>query len=230
MGARGFQTVVAIDGPAGAGKSSVARGLARALGFAYLDTGAMYRAVTYEALRRGLSLEQGGLLAEMARGLALSLAPDGRVAIDDQDVTEHLRGEAVNAGVSLVAAVPEVRGVMVGHQRRFAEVNGRIVAEGRDIGTVVFPDAAAKLYLDARPEERARRRLGETEGAGAPQDLKRVRAGIERRDHLDSTRAASPLTQAPDAWRLDTTHLTLDQVSAQVLAHVRSALRLGAGG
>jgi len=230
VGERGLQTVVAIDGPAGAGKSSVARGLARALGFAYLDTGAMYRAVTYEALRRGLSLEAGGPLAEMARGLALSLTPDGRVAIEGQDVTAALRSEEVNAGVSLVAAVPEVRGVMVGHQRRFAEVNGRIVAEGRDIGTVVFPDAAAKLYLDARPEERARRRLGESEGGGAPQDLKRVRAGIERRDHLDSTRAASPLTQAPDAWLLDTTHLTLDQVSAQVLAHVRSALRLGAGG
>jgi cytidylate kinase len=151
------------------------------------------------------------------------------VALDGPDVTDQLRSEAVNAGVSLVAAVPEVRHVMVGHQRRFAEVNGRIVAEGRDIGTVVFPDAAAKLYLYARPEERARRRLSETGGGGAAQDLGRVKAGIERRDHLDSTRATSPLTQAPDAWRLDTTHLTLDQVSAQVLAHVRSALRLGAG-
>ena len=230
MSARGPETVVAIDGPAGAGKSSVAKRVARELGFAYLDTGAMYRAVTYEALRRGLPLDGGPALAAMARALSLSLGADGRVALDGKDVTEHLRTEAVNAGVSLVAAVPEVRVVMVGHQRRFAATHGRVVAEGRDIGTVVFPDAAAKVYLDARPEERARRRLTEGPSGGAAADLGRVREGLERRDRLDSTRAASPLTQARDAWRLDTTHLTLEQVSTQVLAHVRSALRLGTGG
>ena len=226
--------MVAIDGPAAAGKSSVARRLARDLGFAYLDTGAMYRAVTYEALRRGLDLGEAAPLAAMARELVLSLTPDGRVSLGGREVTAHLRTEAVNAGVSLVAAVPEVRSVMVAHQRRFAAQNERVVAEGRDIGTVVFPDAAAKIYLDAGPGERARRRLTETGGGaggtGERQDLERVAEGLERRDRLDSTRAASPLKAAPDAWRLDTTHLTLEQVSAQVLAHVRSALRLGAGG
>jgi cytidylate kinase len=223
--------VVAIDGPAGAGKSTVARRLATALGFAYLDTGAMYRAVTFEALRRGVALDDAEALADLVRGLALTLHPDGRVALAGVDVTPELRSEAVNATVSVVAAVPGVRHVMVEHQRRFARANGRIVAEGRDIGSVVFPDAAAKLYLDAQPGERARRRLaqGGAGEAGSSEALAAVQEGIERRDRLDSTRATSPLTQAPGALRLDTTHLTLEQVVDRALAQVRSALSSSAG-
>jgi CMP/dCMP kinase len=225
--ARPASVVVAIDGPAGAGKSSVARRVAALLGFAYLDTGAMYRAVTHAALERGVALGDGSALAALARGLDLALAADGRVSLAGRDVTAHLRTERVNAGVSLVAAVPEVRAVMVGHQRRFARENGRIVAEGRDIGTVVFPDAAAKVYLDARPEERARRRQAEvaSHDPGAAPTLSAVREGLERRDRLDSTRAVAPLARAPDAWVLDTTDLTLDQVVSRVLAQVQSALR-----
>ncbi|MFM8980109.1 MAG: (d)CMP kinase [Planctomycetia bacterium] len=219
--------VVAIDGPAGAGKSTVARRLAVALGFAYLDTGAMYRAVTFEALRRGVALDVPGPLAELARHLPLVLHRDGRVDIGGEDVSAALRSDAVNAGVSVVAAVPEVREVMVGHQRRFAQQQGRIVAEGRDIGSVVFPDAAAKIYLDADPGERARRRLAE---AGGGKALAEVQAGLERRDRLDSTRATAPLVQARGAVRLDTTHLTLEQVVAAALAQVRSALSPATGG
>lgn len=219
--------VVAIDGPAGAGKSTVARRLAAALGFAYMDTGAMYRAVTYEALRRGVALDQPGPLAALVRSLPLVLGRDGRVSIGGEDVSGAIRTDTVNAGVSVVAAVPEVRQVMVEHQRRFAQQQGRIVAEGRDIGSVVFPDAAAKLYLDADPAERARRRQAE---AGGGKDLAEVQAGLERRDRLDSTRATAPLVVAPGALRLDTTHLSLEQVVAAALAQVRSTLSPASGG
>jgi cytidylate kinase len=221
--------VVAIDGPAGAGKSTLGRRLAGALGFAYLDTGAIYRAVTLAAQRRSLPLSDARALGDLAQGLALHLAPDGRVTLRGEDVTALLRTDAINAGVSQVAAVPEVRTVMVGHQRRFAAENRRVVAEGRDIGTVVFPDAVAKLYLDADPGERARRRASEEAGAPGPGDVARVKASQERRDRLDSTRPVAPLQRAKDAVYLDTTGLTLDEVLARALRQVRSTLRLADG-
>jgi cytidylate kinase len=217
--------VIAIDGPAGAGKSSVARRLAGDLGWAYLDTGAMYRAVTLAALERGADLEDGRALAALASSLALEVRADGTVRLGARDVTREIRSPEVTAGVSLVAAVPEVRAAMVAHQRRFAERNGRVVAEGRDIGTVVFPDARVKIYLDAAPEERAGRRAAELGARGADADLRAVREGIERRDRLDSSRAASPLRRAEDAWYLDTTGLTLEQVYDRVRSHVPSATR-----
>ena len=219
-----------IDGPAGAGKSSVARRLATALGFAYLDSGAMYRAVTLAAQRRGVKIEDEAALAALARGLVLTLSADGRVTLGGEDVTAHLRTDAIQAAVSAVAAVAEVRAVMVGHQRRFAADNGRIVAEGRDMGTVVFPDAAVKLYLDAEPQERARRRAEEGGRGGSREAVAQVQAAQERRDRLDSTRAVAPLVKAPDALYLDTTGLTLDEVSARALATVRSALPPRDGG
>lgn len=228
--ARPAAVVVAIDGPAGAGKSTVGRRLAAALGFAYLDSGAMYRAVTLAAQRGGVALGDPAALTALARGLRLHLAPDGRVTLGEEDVTRHLRTDAIHAGVSAVAAVEGVRGVMVGHQRRFAAENGRIVAEGRDMGTVVFPDAAVKLYLDADPQERARRRAEEGGRPATPEALAEVQASQDRRDRLDSTRAVAPLTRAPDAVLLDTTRLTLDEVSARALAAVRSSLRLADGG
>ena len=222
--------VVAIDGPAGAGTSTVGRRLAAALGFAYLDTGAMYRAVTLAAQRRGVAGEDAAGLVALARGLRLHLSPDGRVTLDGEDVTARLRTDAIQASVSAVAAVPDVRGVMVGHQRRFAAENGSVVAEGRDMGTVVFPDAAVKLYLDADPGERARRRTVEGGRPATEEALAEVQAAQERRDRLDSTRAVSPLVRAPDALYLDTTALTLDEVVARAEAAVRSALPPARGG
>jgi cytidylate kinase len=220
--------VVAIDGPAGAGKSTLGRRLAGALGFAYLDTGAIYRAVTLAAQRAGVPLSDARALGLLARGLRLHLAPDGRVTLDGEDVTAHLRTDAINAAVSEVSAVPEVRAVMVGHQRRFAAENLSVVAEGRDIGTVVFPDAVSKLYLDADAGERARRRAEEAGGAG-PGDLAKVKAAQERRDRLDSTRPVAPLQRAKDAVYLDSTGLTPDEVLARALEQVRSTLRLADG-
>jgi cytidylate kinase len=197
------------------------------LSWAYLDTGAMYRAVTHEALRRGVALADARGLAALAAGLDLALSPDGTVRVGGEDVTGALRTPEVTAGVSTVAGVEEVRAVMVRHQRRFAWERSRVVAEGRDIGTVVFPDAEVKIYLDADPGERARRRLVQT-GASAGHaagGLAAERARIEERDRRDSTRAVAPLRKAPDAWVLDTTPWTLDEVTGRVLAHVRSVIR-----
>ncbi len=217
--------IVAIDGPAGVGKSTVARRLAEALGWAYLDSGAMYRALTLRAREVGIRLTDGGSLARLARGLDLRLAPDGGVRVAGRDVSEAIRAPEVTADVSIVASVPAVRAVMVSHQRRFAERNANVVAEGRDIGTVVFPDADLKIYLDASPEARTRRRLGQTDQVGVGADERTVRAGIEARDHLDRTREVAPLRRAADAWRLDTSRMTLDEVFEAVRKRVRSAIR-----
>lgn len=210
--------VVAIDGPAGAGKSTVARRVAERLeGFRYLDTGAMYRAVTAYLLRfdkRNASEEEMGRVAE---GLVL----DGeRLLVHGEDVTGDIRSAAVTSEVSRVSAVPRVRRVVQAKQR---EVRGRLVAEGRDIGSVVFPEAAVKVYLDAALDERARRRHRQV-----PEFSKdEYRVQLERRDRLDSTRDDSPLVQAEDATLIDTTNLTIDQVVAKVEALVRERLRRG---
>jgi cytidylate kinase len=218
--------VVAIDGPAGVGKSTVARRLAGDLGWAYLDTGAMYRALTWEALRRRVPLDDAPALARLAEGLPLHVRRDGTVRLGTEDVTREIRTAPVNAAVSVVAGIAEVRRVMVAHQKRFAAENDGVVAEGRDMGTVVFPQASVKVFLDASPDERARRRHDQDRaGGGAGTDLAAVRAGIEARDHLDRSRAVSPLRPAPDAWRLDTTSLTLDEVYARVKAQVLSVIR-----
>ncbi len=218
--------VITIDGPAGVGKSTIARMLAEKLGWAYLDSGAMYRALTVRAMDAGIGLADGPGLATLAEGLDLELAPSGRVRVDGVDLSDRIRTPAVSEGVSRVAAVPEVRAVMVAHQRRFAGQHEGVVAEGRDMGTVVFPDAVLKLFLDADPAERARRRLGqggEVEAAGA--DAARVQAGLEARDRQDRGRAVAPLAQAEDAQRLDTSQMTLREVFDAVWVRVRSAVR-----
>ena len=206
--------VIAIDGPAGAGKSTVARGVADALGFTYLDSGAMYRSVALAALRAGADLEDGDSLAELARGLDIQLE-DGRVSLDGEDVSGAIRTPEVAAAASRVSVHPGVREAMVTRQRALID-SGRYVAEGRDIGTVVSPAAPLKVYLTASPEERARRRAAQS-GAD-PEDV--LAAQIER-DARDQERALGRLRRADDAVALDTTGLDVDQVIAQVVALAR---------
>jgi cytidylate kinase len=201
--------VVAIDGPAGAGKSTVARAVAGALGFTYLDSGAMYRCVGLVAR------EQGRDPAEVAPALAIEL--EERVLCDGRDVTEAIRTPEVSEAASRAAADPAVREAVAAQQRRLV-ARGDWVAEGRDIGTVVAPDAAVKVFLTASPEERARRRAAQT---GA--DVAAVLAEQAIRDERDATREHSPLVAAPDAVQLDTTGLALDDVIARVVALVERA-------
>lgn len=200
--------VVAIDGPAGSGKSTVARALARALDWSFLDTGAMYRAVTVEALARGVDVHDAKALAKLAGEVEIATLP--RVRVNGRDVEDEIRTEAVNVAVSTVAANPAVRAQMVERQRAFARAQPRgTVVEGRDITTVVFPNATLKVYLTASLEERARRRGEEGE------------ASLHRRDTADSTRAASPLRQADDALVLDTTGRTVEDVVEEITQWLR---------
>ena len=196
--------LVAIDGPAGAGKSTVSTAVARRLGLDRLDTGAMYRAVTALALERGVAPDDTAAVAALADASTIDVG--GRVAIDGLDVTDVIRSPAVGRAVSVVAANPEVRRSLVGRQRAWAEAHGGGVVEGRDIGSVVFPQAEVKVYLTASAEERARRRHDE-----APE-------GVARRDRIDSTRDASPLREAEDAHLLDTTDRSVDDVVEEVLS------------
>jgi cytidylate kinase len=222
--------VVAIDGPAGSGKSTLARALASRLGWAYLDTGAMYRAVAVRALDDRIEARDAEAVVRMAQEVALDLGPDGRIRLDGHDVTSRIRTSRVDAAVSEIAAIPGVRAIMVSHQRRYAEEHGRIVAEGRDIGTVVFPDAVLKLYLHAQPEERARRRAAERSAGGEGGPAEDVRTAIDRRDRLDQERTVAPLRRADDAVLLDTTGLDPGQVLDRAYAAVQSRIASPAGG
>lgn len=195
--------VVAIDGPAGSGKSTVARALAAALGWSFLDTGAMYRAITAEALARGVDIEDPAALEALAASAEIATVP--RVTVNGRDVDDLIRSDDVNRAVSLVAADPGVRAQMVRRQRDFAAAQPRgTVVEGRDITTVVFPHATLKVFLTASLAERARRRGEEGE------------ASVARRDVADSTRAASPLRQADDALVLDTTGRAVEDVVEEI--------------
>jgi cytidylate kinase len=206
--------VIAIDGPAGAGKSTVARAVAGRLGFTYLDSGAMYRCVALAALERGADLGDEGEVSEVARSLAIAL--DGeRVELDGRDVSAAIREPRVTDASSLVSVHPAVREAMVAEQRRLIAA-GRYVAEGRDIGTVVSPEAPLKVFLTASPEERARRRAEQT-----GEDPAAVLAAQRQRDARDETREHSALRAAEDAIEIDTTGLSLDQVVDQVDALAR---------
>jgi cytidylate kinase len=214
--------VIAIDGPAGSGKSTVARLVAAAVGRPVLDTGAMYRAVTWAALDAGIDPGDAPAVAALARRLEIDVGPPVRV--DGRDVDAAIRTPEVTAAVSTVAAVPEVRAVLVTAQREWIEVHGGGVVEGRDIGTVVAPDAVLKVYLVASEEERARRRQrqdGVVETAG---DLDATQAAIHRRDAVDSGRSVAPLAAAADAVVLDTTGLPVERVVAEVLTRYQAAL------
>ncbi|MFM8303867.1 MAG: (d)CMP kinase [Actinomycetota bacterium] len=214
--------VVAIDGPSGSGKSTVARAVADDLGLEVLDTGAMYRAVTQAALERGIDLTDGDALGVLASTLAIDV--DDSVRLDGRDVTAVIRGPEVTAAVSTVAAHPQVRAVLVARQRAWAETRGGGVVEGRDIGTVVFPDAALKIFLTASEGERARRRQRDEVAAARTTDLSAVAGDLARRDRLDSGRAASPLVAADDAVVVDTTAMGKDAVVVHVVALARAAL------
>lgn len=223
--------IVAIDGPAASGKSTVARLLAERLGLEYLDTGAMYRAIGVEALRRGVDLDDADALTELARTTRIEFQHENGAAlptgitIDGRDVTAEIRTPASDAAVSPVAIVPGVRGAMVEQQRRVAASKPSTVLEGRDIGTVVFPNADVKVFLTATAQERARRRTIDMERRGVKMTVDEVRHKIEHRDLIDSTREASPLAQAPDAVGIDTTGMTIDEVVSAIAALIEEKQR-----
>ena len=220
--------VIAIDGPVGAGKSTVARGVARRLGYRYINTGAMYRAVAWEALRRRVSLEDPSALGEIARDLPIRFreTPDEqRLMIRGEDLTEAVSDPSVSEAASLVSAHPPVRQALVAVQRQLGAAGG-VVMEGRDIGTVVFPDAEVKVFLSASPEERALRRFRELRSLGLEVEFEDIRAAEEARDRRDAQRAYSPLQVAEDAVVVDTTGKSADEVVEEVLAVCRSRLHV----
>ena len=202
--------VIAIDGPAGAGKSTIARALAARLGLQYLDTGAMYRAVTFAAMRRDLPLGDIAAIGRLAREASLEVSERG-VLVEGSDVTAAIRTPEVTAAVSRVAANSEVRAEMRARQQQWAAAHGGGVIEGRDIGSVVFPDAELKLYLTASPRTRSQRRVAEAGG-----DVDEIEAAIAARDHHDSNRADSPLTRADGSIVVDTTGSSIDEVLARI--------------
>ncbi len=210
--------IVAIDGPAGAGKSTVTERLASRLGFVRLDTGAIYRAVGLAATRRGIPPTDREALAELVSSVEVRF-DDGLVVLDGEDVSEAIRTAEAGQAASAYSAVPEVRAGLLELQRKAGRARDSVV-DGRDIGTVVFPDAEVKIFLTASVEARARRRLLDLEQRGQTADLAEVRAGIEARDHADTTRPVAPLRQAEDAVVVDTTHLDLDGAVDACLAVV----------
>jgi CMP/dCMP kinase len=210
--------IIAIDGPSGAGKGTVARAVAAALGYKHIDSGAMYRAVGWKALHDGVPLDDERAVAAVAAS-PIEISP-GRVAIDGHDVTREIRTPAIDRAAASVARLPHVRTVLVDCLRRLGQ-DGEIVMEGRDIGTVVFPDADVKVYLDAAPEERARRRATDPAHTGGPAAVADVKTALVERDRIDSTRAASPLYAAADAVVVDTTGKSIDEVVREVLSVVR---------
>ena len=217
--------VVAIDGPAGAGKSTLAKGLATRLGFTYIDTGAMYRAVALWALRLGVDWNDMHRMEQLAAASEIELDP-GRIRLNGEDVTEAIRTPEVSNGASKIAVIPGVRRAMVGKQRAIGE-SASVVMEGRDIGTVVFPQADVKVFLDAKAEERVRRRLGEVRAKGDAIAERQLAEQMKERDQRDSTRADAPLAQAPDAVYLDSTGLSPREVEEAVLKIVRARVTNG---
>lgn len=216
---------IAIDGPAGAGKSTVARLVAQQLGYVYVDTGAMYRAVTWKVLQAGIDLEQTEAIIEITRATAISLLPGADrqiVIIDGEDRTEEIRSIEVNRGVSRIAKIEQVRSILVSVQKRMALDKG-IVMDGRDIGTHVLPDAEVKIYLTASVRKRAERRFIEWDDRSSL-TLEQLEREIEARDRMDEQRAISPLVCAHDAIRIDSTDMTIDDVVGSIVRISRTIL------
>ncbi len=215
------RVIVAIDGPAGAGKSTVAKRVAARLGYVYINSGAMYRAIALWALRLGTDLTDMHRLEQLAKEARITLSSNGGVQLNSEDVTDAIREPAVSEAASKVSTVPGVRRALLGLQRAIAEESS-VVMEGRDIGSVVFPSAQVKIFLDADPAERARRRTDELRAAGGDGDMQTVAREMAERDGRDRKRAEAPLLQAPDAELVDSTGLTLEQVEEAVLKIVRA--------
>jgi CMP/dCMP kinase len=214
--------VVAIDGPAGAGKSTLAKRVADKLGYVYINTGAMYRAIALWAMRLGVSLDDMHRLEQLAKEAKIRLSVgEGRIFLNDEDVTDAIRDWKVSDAASKVSAVPGVRRALLKLQRQMAEQNS-VVMEGRDIGSVVFPRAQVKIFLDADPKERARRRALEMQQEGHNADLHVVAGELHKRDERDRKRTEAPLVQAPDAELVDTTGLSVDEVEERVLRIIRA--------
>ena len=215
--------VVAIDGPMGAGKSTVARALAQRLGFGYVDTGAMYRSVALMCARWGVDMQDADAVTRLAQTLRIEFqpAPSGdRVIVNGEDVTDAIREPSVSDGASIVSTIPRVREALVARQRELGREGG-VVMEGRDIGTVVFPDAEVKVFLNASPEARARRRYDELRARGAQVTLEAIMRAQAERDQRDATRAQSPMRAAADAVVIDSTVLSMDQVVDEIVRVVR---------
>lgn len=213
--------IIAIDGPSGAGKGTVARVVAAELGYRHIDSGAMYRAVGWKAIHDGVPLDDEAAVAALAGRSRIEVSST-HVAIDGEDVTRAIRTPEIDRAAAAVARLPRVRGVLVECQRQIG-ADGGIVMEGRDIGTVVFPHADVKVYLDAAPEERARRRANDPAHSGGPTALAEVETALTARDELDRTRTVSPLAMASDARLVDTTGKPIDAVIAEVLAIVAAS-------
>lgn len=223
---------IALDGPAASGKSTVALIVARRLGWLYFDTGAMYRAITYLALERGIPLTNGDLLGELARTTTIEIDPpaadkqDGRqytVSIGDEDITWGLREQRVDQHVSTVAAHPPVRSALKEQQRRIG-LRGHVIMVGRDIGTVVLPEAPVKIYLDASVEERARRRCREILARGEAADYEQILADMRSRDARDSNRATAPLRPAEDAIHLNSDFMSIERVAETIILYAQERL------
>lgn len=215
--------VVAIDGPMGAGKSTVARALAQRLGFGYVDTGAMYRSVALMCARWGVDMQDADAVTRLAQTLLIEFQPTpsgDRVIVNGEDVTDAIREPSVSDGASIVSTIPRVREALVARQRELGREGG-VVMEGRDIGTVVFPDAEVKVFLNASPEARARRRYDELRARGAQVTLEEIMRAQAERDQRDATRAQSPMRAAADAVVIDSTVLNMDQVVDEIVRLVR---------
>jgi cytidylate kinase len=209
--------VIAIDGPAGAGKSTVAKLVAKRLGYLYVNTGAMYRAITLKALRNGMDIENENVLVELAKGSRIDFEDNGsRIILDGNDVSQEIRSPDVDKNISAVVKHPRLREIMVKQQQDIGK-KGNVVSEGRDLTTVVFPDAEIKIYLDASLEERAKRRCSELKRKGYDLDLTQVQKETAQRDESDKTREYGPLKFAQDAILLDTTDMTVEQVVESIL-------------
>lgn len=226
--------IIAIDGPSGAGKGTVARAVAVALGYKHIDSGAMYRAVGWQCLQMGVALEDEDAVARLAETSRIELGSTGvvvdqvgavsPVSIDGVDVTRAIRTPVIDRAAASVARLPRVRDILVARQRALG-AGGGIVMEGRDIGTVVFPQADVKFYLDASEEERARRRASDPAHSGGPAAVAEVKTLLKERDRLDTMRKTSPLYAAPDAMLVDTTGKGVDEVVEEVLGRIREKLR-----
>lgn len=214
--------VIAIDGPSGAGKGTLARTIAERLGYKHVDTGAMYRAVAWKASQDGVSLDDDAAVAALARR-AVYEQVDGKITIDGHDVTREIRTPDADKAAAAVARLAQVREVLVGQQRDLGRGSG-VVMEGRDIGTVVFPNADLKFYIDASPEERARRRAADTAHSSGQASLALVQSDLVARDRSDSTRAVAPLAMAPDAIYIDTTTMPIEVVVNHVMIQIMDKL------